>query len=268
MAARALIATHFEATLALPVPCAPPPSERAPVLLPQVAPRPPLLPPAAVPRSGLKGCPAAAAKSTSAPWGAAHELPAVTPSTAVSLATRTPSMSTVPSDDEQGDGTDRLWERALRGGGELARTLRVKNTFLEFPPRLHLEGGGESPRRALSAPPPGRAVGESQEAAASALPGEGRVAGVEGPARVPTLGSALHGSGRCKPCAFVHTKGCQSGEGCAFCHLCDPEEKKRRQRDRWESKRSIWRAFRKQGRRASAADRRLTSPAGRNMGAP
>jgi len=85
--------------------------------------------------------------------------------------------------------------------------------------------------------------------AASASSGEERLTEVEGPPRVPTLGSALHESGRCKPCAFVHTKGCASGESCAFCHLCGPEEKKRRQKDRWESKRRNWRAFRKQERR-------------------
>jgi len=41
-------------------------------------------------------------------------------------------------------------------------------------------------------------------------------------------GSLLHGTGRCKPCAFFYTKGCQSGVGCLFCHVCPPGEKKRR----------------------------------------
>merc|ERR1719217_1280440 len=44
---------------------------------------------------------------------------------------------------------------------------------------------------------------------------------------VPTKGSMYHGTGRCKPCAFVFTRGCQNGYECPFCHLCDPGEKKR-----------------------------------------
>jgi len=41
-------------------------------------------------------------------------------------------------------------------------------------------------------------------------------------------GSLLHGTGRCKPCAFFYTKGCKSGVGCLFCHVCPPGEKQRR----------------------------------------
>jgi len=37
-----------------------------------------------------------------------------------------------------------------------------------------------------------------------------------------------HGLGMCKPCAFLHSKGCQNGPACKFCHLCGPEEIKRR----------------------------------------
>jgi len=45
---------------------------------------------------------------------------------------------------------------------------------------------------------------------------------------LPSFGSALHGAGNCKPCAFLHTKGCENGVSCQFCHLCDAGEKKRR----------------------------------------
>jgi len=41
-------------------------------------------------------------------------------------------------------------------------------------------------------------------------------------------GSSAHGTGQCKPCAFFHTKGCQSGAACLFCHICPPGEKQRR----------------------------------------
>lgn len=47
---------------------------------------------------------------------------------------------------------------------------------------------------------------------------------------LPSLGSALHSLGQCRPCAFFATKGCSSGMDCQFCHLCDAGEKKRRQK--------------------------------------
>lgn len=47
-----------------------------------------------------------------------------------------------------------------------------------------------------------------------------------------SVGSARHASGRCKPCAFFHTKGCASGERCAFCHLCESDEKKKRKKEK------------------------------------
>jgi len=43
-----------------------------------------------------------------------------------------------------------------------------------------------------------------------------------------SVGSVEHGTGRCKPCAFFHTRGCQLGSGCLFCHVCPPGEKRRR----------------------------------------
>jgi len=49
---------------------------------------------------------------------------------------------------------------------------------------------------------------------------------------LPTVGSAGHHLGGCKPCAFAHTKGCENGVNCNFCHLCEPGEKKRRQKRR------------------------------------
>eukprot|EP00929_Paragymnodinium_shiwhaense_P049329 TRINITY_DN24888_c0_g1_i1.p1 TRINITY_DN24888_c0_g1~~TRINITY_DN24888_c0_g1_i1.p1 ORF type:complete len:494 (-),score=107.31 TRINITY_DN24888_c0_g1_i1:708-2078(-) len=51
---------------------------------------------------------------------------------------------------------------------------------------------------------------------------------------IPTVGSAGHMTGRCKPCAFFYSKGCQSGMNCEFCHLCPEGEKKRRQKQRRE----------------------------------
>jgi hypothetical protein len=40
------------------------------------------------------------------------------------------------------------------------------------------------------------------------------------------IGSQGHGVRFCKPCAFFHTKGCESGDDCQFCHACAPDAKK------------------------------------------
>merc|ERR1712070_757402 len=47
-----------------------------------------------------------------------------------------------------------------------------------------------------------------------------------------TVGSAGHYTGECKPCAFLYTKGCENGAQCTFCHLCPPDEKRRRQKEK------------------------------------
>lgn len=53
----------------------------------------------------------------------------------------------------------------------------------------------------------------------------------------PTVGSGSHHLGTCKPCAFVHTSGCQSGVLCSFCHLCEKGEKKFRKKEKRELRR-------------------------------
>jgi len=52
------------------------------------------------------------------------------------------------------------------------------------------------------------------------------------PEPLPSVGSERHHAGRCKPCAFVGTKGCNSGSDCRFCHLCEAGEKKKRQKEK------------------------------------
>jgi len=51
-----------------------------------------------------------------------------------------------------------------------------------------------------------------------------------GTEEMPTVGSLHHPLGACKPCAFLYKQGCENGVRCPFCHLCDPEEKKRRRK--------------------------------------
>lgn len=59
---------------------------------------------------------------------------------------------------------------------------------------------------------------------------------VLGSAACPTVGSQGHHLGLCKPCAFLFKTGCQNGALCSFCHLCAPDEKKRRKKD-WKEQR-------------------------------
>lgn len=50
-----------------------------------------------------------------------------------------------------------------------------------------------------------------------------------GSAELWSVGSALHGERKCRPCHYVHTKlGCLNGNNCEFCHL--PHTKKSRTR--------------------------------------
>lgn len=60
-----------------------------------------------------------------------------------------------------------------------------------------------------------------------------------GSPEMPTVGSAGHHMGNCKPCAFFHTKGCGNGTQCSFCHLCPSGEKKRRQKEKGAAMRDM-----------------------------
>lgn len=68
------------------------------------------------------------------------------------------------------------------------------------------------------------------------------------PGREPqqSAGSKMHGTGRCKPCAFYHGKGCESGVNCSFCHLCDKGERQKRRKERKAMIRSIRRERKQQ----------------------
>jgi len=77
-----------------------------------------------------------------------------------------------------------------------------------------------------------------------------------GSPEMPTVGSAGHRLGNCKPCAFMHTKGCGNGVECPFCHVCAPGERKRRQKQRiaatgqgeaQQQKVSLWNSLQESG---------------------
>uniref|UniRef100_A0A7S0A2R6 C3H1-type domain-containing protein n=1 Tax=Pyrodinium bahamense TaxID=73915 RepID=A0A7S0A2R6_9DINO len=98
-------------------------------------------------------------------------------------------------------------------------------------PQLRAPGSGDAsgagrPAGAGGAAP--QSAGLLREAAAV----EAGPAAGEGPQDLPSVGSAGHYAGRCKPCAFVNSKGCSIGKDCQFCHICEPGEKKRRQKEK------------------------------------
>jgi len=50
---------------------------------------------------------------------------------------------------------------------------------------------------------------------------------------LPTVGSAQHDAGRCKPCAFFWKEvGCSNGVNCLYCHMCGPSERRWRKKQR------------------------------------
>jgi len=49
---------------------------------------------------------------------------------------------------------------------------------------------------------------------------------------LPSKGSQDHYAGTCRPCAYLHTKGCANGVDCDYCHMCPAGELKRRQKEK------------------------------------
>jgi hypothetical protein len=77
---------------------------------------------------------------------------------------------------------------------------------------------------------------------------------------LPSIGSALHVTGECKPCWFVHKRGCTNGDQCTLCHLCPPGEwKRRRQQRRAEVERAALLAAQATGLDVDDADDNITS---------
>eukprot|EP00931_Biecheleriopsis_adriatica_P046082 TRINITY_DN26442_c0_g2_i1.p1 TRINITY_DN26442_c0_g2~~TRINITY_DN26442_c0_g2_i1.p1 ORF type:complete len:168 (-),score=28.12 TRINITY_DN26442_c0_g2_i1:96-599(-) len=53
-----------------------------------------------------------------------------------------------------------------------------------------------------------------------------------------------HNEGTCRPCAYFWAKedGCRHGADCRFCHLCPPEEFKRRKKEKNQRMKEQWAA--------------------------
>lgn len=62
-------------------------------------------------------------------------------------------------------------------------------------------------------------------------PPPGLSAPAEGAQPLPSVGSILHGTGECRPCAWFHKEqGCQNAAECRHCHLCPEGEIKARRK--------------------------------------
>eukprot|EP00929_Paragymnodinium_shiwhaense_P036250 TRINITY_DN1944_c1_g3_i1.p1 TRINITY_DN1944_c1_g3~~TRINITY_DN1944_c1_g3_i1.p1 ORF type:complete len:241 (+),score=37.99 TRINITY_DN1944_c1_g3_i1:70-792(+) len=54
-----------------------------------------------------------------------------------------------------------------------------------------------------------------------------------------SMGSRLHAEGKCKPCDFTRRGGCRAGLDCQFCHLCTPEDAKRKKKEKKKAFRQL-----------------------------
>lgn len=74
-----------------------------------------------------------------------------------------------------------------------------------------------------------------------------------------SLGSQVHGTGNCKPCAwFWRPQGCANGAECGHCHLCSAAELKARKK----AKKSASQRLRAAAAAAQASPQEKQSPAG------
>eukprot|EP00435_Cladocopium_sp_Y103_P059732 s1043_g21.t1 len=94
--------------------------------------------------------------------------------------------------------------------------------------RSHMVGAiGPASVQAAPAPAPGPfGMGQASSSLGPHAPKP------HGTKELPSVGSAGHALGTCRPCAFLYAKGCFNGAACSFCHLCDRGEKKRRQKQK------------------------------------
>eukprot|EP00438_Fugacium_kawagutii_P022008 Skav217036 [mRNA] locus=scaffold1803:410211:413697:- [translate_table: standard] len=81
----------------------------------------------------------------------------------------------------------------------------------------------------MPGPAPAGPLGNGRTTGTSEVPQSLKPHGTQ---ELPSVGSAGHAFGTCRPCAFFYAKGCQNGYACSFCHLCDRGEKKRRQKQK------------------------------------
>mmetsp|Transcript_34975 Transcript_34975/g.100739 ORF Transcript_34975/g.100739 Transcript_34975/m.100739 type:complete len:244 (-) Transcript_34975:118-849(-) len=111
-----------------------------------------------------------------------------------------------------------VWRQSplAEAGGARKLKLQLAEALCPRPPSPRVPPPSLAPQPATP-PPPGFAPGSPE---------------------LPSLGSAGHAEGSCKPCAFVHAGRCANGPMCSFCHLCGPDERKLRRRAKLEAMRA------------------------------
>mmetsp|Transcript_127708 Transcript_127708/g.208052 ORF Transcript_127708/g.208052 Transcript_127708/m.208052 type:complete len:216 (-) Transcript_127708:220-867(-) len=72
-------------------------------------------------------------------------------------------------------------------------------------------------------------------------------------ADLPSVGSAGHHAGTCKPCGFFHTRGCTDGAACSFCHICPHGTIERQRKEKRHLVRALQRKQRSQGQTSHTA---------------
>lgn len=76
-------------------------------------------------------------------------------------------------------------------------------------------------------------LGSSSESAASGPETAGVSLQTLSPVGSPSVGSSLHETGNCKPCAWYwKPTGCENGGQCQFCHMCTEGEVKNRKKSK------------------------------------
>ncbi|EER06722.1 hypothetical protein Pmar_PMAR007438 [Perkinsus marinus ATCC 50983] len=119
-------------------------------------------------------------------------------------------------------------QEELRNGNGIGEDhfLPIKNTFINFPPS-QLPSSKKTPQSCpvdMGMTPPNSlnsSVGKvnSLSPVASSHSPDSFPINLD-PSIYPSIGSRLHASGTCKPCAwFYHASGCRHGAQCEFCHL-------------------------------------------------
>lgn len=150
---------------------------------------------------------------------AAHHLRRAATASAAALATAASETATVVKG----------WWRAAAAESDIPPTMPDQVAFFHetFTAIDTPEGSPVDASNMLSAPPVlllANVIAEPLSESSQAPP--------PGSPEMPTIGSAGHWTGDCKPCAFFYKRGCTNGFQCTFCHLCDSGEKKRRQKSK------------------------------------
>mmetsp|Transcript_76397 Transcript_76397/g.169327 ORF Transcript_76397/g.169327 Transcript_76397/m.169327 type:complete len:501 (-) Transcript_76397:219-1721(-) len=104
--------------------------------------------------------------------------------------------------------------------------------YLPPPPPAYAPTVGEPPRISAGLASQPIVLATMPPRVAPLLPPPGLVAAVAAAHAAPlSVGSELHGTGQCRPCAwFWKPQGCRNGKECLCCHLCEDGEIKARKK--------------------------------------